>query len=194
MDIQEKSIEGLLEIVPTVYCDDRGYFMETYHTDRFRSLGIDHRFVQTNQSFSKRGVLRGLHFQHPPYQQGKLISVIQGRVLDVAVDLRPASPTYGQHAKMIVDGERHNLVYVPEGFAHGFVALEDTIFSYQCTNMYHPPADSGLRWNDPDLNIDWELDRYGIQRPIISEKDQLLPSFAQYNQRHSQTLEDSAGT
>ena len=193
MDIRENTIEGLLEIVPTVYKDDRGYFLETYHTERFRSLGIDQNFVQVNQSFSKRGVLRGLHFQHAPHQQGKLISVIKGKVMDVAVDLRPGSPTYGQHVTMMVDSERHNLVYVPEGFAHGFVAIEDTIFSYQCTNLYHQAADSGVRWNDPDLNIDWKLDHYGIQNPIISEKDQLLPSFAEYSQR-SQTFEDSANT
>ena len=191
MDIKESKIEGLLEIVPTVYRDERGYFLETFHTDRFRALGLDHDFVQVNQSFSKRGVLRGLHFQRAPHQQGKLISVIKGIVLDVAVDLRPDSPTYGRHAKMMVDSERHNLVYVPEGFAHGFVALEDTIFSYQCTNHYHPTADSGLHWNDPDLAIDWELAHYGIKHPIISEKDQRLPSFAQYNQQPAPTLEDS---
>ena len=193
MNIQKTAMEGLLEIIPAVYNDERGYFLEAYHVERFRSLGIDQKFVQVNQSFSKRGVLRGLHFQHPPHQQGKLISVIQGKVLDVAVDLRPGSPTYGHHVKVVVDGGQHNLVYVPEGFAHGFVALEDTIFSYQCTNLYHQGADSGIRWNDPDLNIDWELDHYGIQNPIISEKDQLLPSFAEYNQQPSHTLEDSAG-
>ena len=182
MDIQEHSLKGLLEITPTVYQDDRGYFLETYHTERFRSAGIGQTFVQVNQSFSKKGVVRGLHFQRAPHQQGKLVSVIKGRVLDVAVDLRPESPTFGQHAKVMVDSERHNLVYVPEGFAHGFVALEDTIFNYQCTNLYHQASDAGLRWNDPDLNIDWELERYGIHHPIISEKDQLLPSFAEYRQ------------
>ena len=193
MNIKKNFLEGLLEIIPTVYHDDRGYFLETYHTERFQSLGINQTFVQVNQSFSRRGVLRGLHFQHPPHQQGKLISVISGKVLDVAVDLRPGSATYGHHVKVVVDSERHNLVYVPEGFAHGFVALEDTIFSYQCTNLYHQVADSGIRWNDPDLSIDWELDHYDIQEPIISEKDQLLPSFADHNQQHSHTLEDSAG-
>lgn len=192
MNIQENKIEGLLEIVPTVYHDERGYFLETFHTDRFRALGLDHDFVQTNRSFSKRGVLRGLHFQRAPHQQGKLVSVIQGIVLDVAVDLRLGSPTYGKHVKIIVDSEQHNLVYVPEGFAHGFLALEDTIFNYQCTNHYHPDADSGLRWDDPDLAIDWELAHYGIEHPIISEKDQRLPNFAQHNQQSVPTVEDSA--
>ena len=192
MNILENSIEGLLEIIPKVYYDDRGYFLETYHQDRFKTLGLEHDFVQVNQSFSRRGVLRGLHFQRAPYQQGKLISVIKGIVLDVAVDLRPGSSTFGKHAKMIVDSERRNLIYIPEGCAHGFVALEDTIFSYQCTNLYHQPSDAGIRWDDPDLAIDWELERYGIQHPIISEKDQLLPSFAQHNQQHAPPLEDSA--
>ena len=190
MDTREHSIKGLLEIIPTVYQDDRGFFLETYHTERFRSVGIDPTFVQVNQSFSKKGVLRGLHFQRPPHQQGKLVSVISGKVLDVAVDLRPGSPTFGHHAKIVVDSERHNLVYVPEGFAHGFVALEDTIFNYQCTNLYHQASDSGLRWDDVDLNIDWELERYSIHSPIISEKDQRLPSFAEYSQQPSQALED----
>ena len=191
MNVQHHSLEGLIEIVPAVYHDERGYFLETYHTERFRALGIDWPFVQVNQSFSKQGVLRGLHFQRAPYQQGKLVSVVRGRVLDVSVDLRPGSPTYGQHAKVLVDSERHNLLYVPEGFAHGFVALEDTIFSYQCTNIYHPPSDAGLRWDDPDLNVDWELEHYGIHSPIVSEKDQLLPSFAAYHQSSAATLEDT---
>lgn len=191
MNVQHHFLEGLIEITPTVYHDERGYFLETYQAERFRSLGIEPDFVQVNQSFSKKGVLRGLHFQRPPYQQGKLVSVMQGRVLDVSVDLRPGSPTYGQHAKVLIDSEQHNLLYVPEGFAHGFVALEDTLFSYQCTNLYHQPSDGGLRWNDPDLSIDWELERYGIHSPIVSEKDQLLPSFAAYNQSPATTLEDT---
>ena len=193
MNIQRHPLEGLIEITPAVYYDERGYFLETYHTERFRALGIESNFVQVNQSFSKRGVLRGLHFQRPPHQQGKLVSVVQGRVLDVSVDLRPGSPTYGQHAKVLIDSERHNLLYVPEGFAHGFVALEDTIFNYQCTNLYHQPSDGGLRWDDPDLNVDWELERYGIHSLIVSEKDQLLPSFATYNQSSATTLEDTTG-
>ncbi len=191
MTIQKHAIAGILEVTPAVYHDNRGHFLETYHSDRFQSLGLNHAFVQTNQSFSKRGVLRGLHFQHSPHQQGKLVSVIKGIVLDVAVDLRQGSATYGKHMKIVVDSERHNMVYVPEGFAHGFVALEDTIFSYQCTNLYHQAAESGIRWNDPDLAIDWELAHYGIEEPIISEKDQLLPSFEEYNQRNA-PFENSA--
>ncbi|MGB3852717.1 MAG: dTDP-4-dehydrorhamnose 3,5-epimerase [Tunicatimonas sp.] len=193
MNVQHHPLEGLIEIIPAVYRDERGYFLESYHTERFRALGIDQDFVQINQSFSKRGVLRGLHFQRLPYQQGKLVSVVRGRVLDVSVDLRPGSLTYGQHAKVVIDGEQHNMLYVPEGFAHGFVALEDTTFVYQCTNLYHPPSDGGLRWDDPDLNVDWELEHYGIDSPIVSEKDQLLPSFATYNQLHTSPLEDTTG-
>ena len=193
MNVQHHYLEGLIEVTPAVYHDARGYFLETYHTERFRVLGIGPNFVQVNQSFSKRGVLRGLHFQRVPHQQGKLVSVVQGRVLDVAVDLRPGFPTYGQHAKVLIDSEQHNLLYVPEGFAHGFVALEDTLFSYQCTNLYHQPSDGGLRWDDADLNINWELEHYGIHSPIVSEKDQLLPSFAAYNQSPSVTFEDTTG-
>ena len=191
MNVHHHHLEGLIEITPTVYHDARGYFLESYQAERFRALGVNPDFVQINQSFSKRGVLRGLHFQRLPHQQGKLVSVVQGRVLDVSVDLRPNSPTYGQYAKVFIDSERHNLLYVPEGFAHGFVALEDTFFSYQCTNLYHQPADGGVRWDDPDLNIDWELGQYGIDSPIVSEKDQLLPSFAAYHQSHSAPLEDT---
>jgi dTDP-4-dehydrorhamnose 3,5-epimerase len=179
MHIRETYIEGLIELFPDIYKDDRGHFLETFHEEKFKSQGMPYQFVQTNQSFSLRGVLRGLHFQKPPHAQGKLVRVISGRVLDVVLDIRPESATYGQHMKVILDGERSNLLYVPEGMAHGFVALEDTTFVYQCTKLYHKSSESGVIWNDPGLAIDWELEKYGISEPIISDKDKLLPSFSE---------------
>jgi dTDP-4-dehydrorhamnose 3,5-epimerase len=126
-------------------------------------------FVQDNQSFSVKGVLRGLHFQKAPYAQGKLVRVLVGKVLDIAVDLREDSPTFGKYESFLLDAAQQNMAYIPEGFAHGFVALEDSVFSYKCTNTYHKASESGLIWNDPDLNIDW-----GIANPIVSSKDQEL--------------------
>jgi len=177
MNIRKTSIEGLIELFPDIYRDDRGYFLETYHQEKLSSLGVPHQFLQANQSYSRKGVLRGLHFQNPPYAQGKLVRVVLGKVLDVAVDLRPGSPTYGEHKKFLLEGERSNMVYVPEGFAHGFVTLEDAYFTYQCTNVYHKASESGILWNDPDLHIDWELEKYGIEQPIVSDKDLALPLF-----------------
>ncbi|WPP49237.1 dTDP-4-dehydrorhamnose 3,5-epimerase [Catalinimonas niigatensis] len=177
MHIEKTSIEGLVELFPDVFGDERGYFLETYHIEKFRSLGLDYTFLQANQSFSKKGALRGLHFQNAPYQQGKLVRVVTGKVLDVAVDLRPGSPTYGQYKTFVLDGKLSNMAFVPEGFAHGFLTLEDAVFTYQCTNVYHKASESGVIWNDPDLNIDWELEKYGITEPIVSEKDLALPSF-----------------
>jgi dTDP-4-dehydrorhamnose 3,5-epimerase len=183
MHLETTNIEGLVEIIPNVFGDERGYFLETYHVEKFKSLGLDYNFLQANQSFSVKGVLRGLHFQNAPYQQGKLVRVVSGKVLDVAVDLRPGSPTYGQYKTFVLDGKRSNMVYVPEGFAHGFVTLEDAIFTYQCTNVYNKASESGIIWNDPDLQIDWELKKYGISEPIVSEKDLALPSFKQIAQK-----------
>ncbi|MEK6477376.1 dTDP-4-dehydrorhamnose 3,5-epimerase [Catalinimonas sp. 4WD22] len=183
MHLETTNIEGLVEIIPNVFGDERGYFLETYHVEKFKSLGLDYNFLQANQSFSVKGVLRGLHFQNAPYQQGKLVRVVSGKVLDVAVDLRPGSSTYGQYKTFVLDGKRSNMVYVPEGFAHGFVTLEDAIFTYQCTNVYNKASESGIIWNDPDLLIDWELKKYGISEPIVSEKDLALPSFKQIAQK-----------
>ena len=185
MQIRKTPVLGLIEIVPNVYHDDRGYFLEAYHLEKFQEAGIAQSFVQINRSFSKKGVVRGLHFQRAPHQQGKLVSVSTGKVLDVALDLREGSPTFGQYERVLIDSEQQNMLFVPEGFAHGFVALEDTIFSYQCTNLYHQPSDGGIRWNDAELAIDWELERYGIHEPIVSEKDQKLPTFADYLQQHA---------
>ena len=169
MQIRETAIEGLIELIPRVFEDERGYFFESYNKLLFASLGLPMEFVQDNQSFSAKGVLRGLHLQSQPFAQGKLVRVITGQVLDVAVDLRIDSPTFGQYETFLLDAALANMAYIPEGFCHGFVALEDSIFSYKCTNIYNKTAESGIRWNDPDLNIDW-----GISHPIVSDKDQEL--------------------
>ncbi len=170
MEFRKTRIEGLVEIFPKIFNDSRGYFFESYKKELFAANGIPFDFVQDNQSFSTAGVLRGLHFQNEPYAQGKLVRVISGKVIDIAVDLRPDSPTFGQYESFVLDSIRQNMVYVPEGFAHGFATLEDAVFSYKCTNPYHKASESGIIWNDPDLNIDW-----GIQNPNVSEKDLELP-------------------
>ncbi|AYQ32782.1 dTDP-4-dehydrorhamnose 3,5-epimerase [Runella sp. SP2] len=174
MQVIKKSLEGLLEIIPTVYKDERGYFFETYNKQAFEVHGLPTHFVQDNQSFSKKGVVRGLHFQREPHAQGKLVRVVMGRVLDFAVDIRPDSPTFGQYEVVELDATRGNLFYVPEGFAHGFVALEDSVFIYKCTNLYNKAAEGGILWNDPTLNIDWQ-----VTNPIVSSKDLELPQFDQ---------------
>lgn len=172
MEFRKTSIEGLIEIYPRIFGDARGHFFESYRQDIFAQNGIPFQFVQDNQSFSTAGVLRGLHFQNSPFAQGKLVRVITGKVIDVAVDIRPNSPTFGKYEKFILDASLQNMVYVPEGFAHGFAALEDSIFSYKCTNNYNKASEGGIIWNDPDLNIDWE-----IKNPNVSEKDLELTTF-----------------
>lgn len=172
MEFRKTSIEGLIEIFPRVFGDARGHFFESYRADLFAQNGIPFQFVQDNQSFSTAGVLRGLHFQNAPYAQGKLVRVITGKVIDVAVDIRPDSPTFGKYEKFILDATLQNMVYIPEGFAHGFAALEDSIFSYKCTNNYNKASEGGIIWNDPELNIDW-----GIENPNVSEKDLELLTF-----------------
>lgn len=175
MKIIETGFDGLYEIESTVFGDDRGYFFESYRKKTFEELGIQTDFVQDNESFSVKGTLRGLHFQSQPYAQAKLVRVALGKVMDVAVDLRPNSPTFGKHHTVILDAKKHNLFLVPVGFAHGFLALEDSVFSYKCTNYYNKASEGGILWNDPELNIDWQ-----IENPIVSEKDKLLPNFAAY--------------
>ncbi|WP_215238354.1 dTDP-4-dehydrorhamnose 3,5-epimerase [Dyadobacter helix] len=172
MHIRETSISGLIEFTPRIFEDERGLFFESFNSASFEQYGLPTNFVQDNQSFSKKGVVRGLHFQNAPFAQGKLVRVISGRVLDVAVDIRPESPTFGKYEVFELTGERNNMAYIPEGFAHGFAALEDSIFSYKCTNVYNKQSESGILWNDPSLNIDW-----GVANPIVSEKDLLLPTF-----------------
>jgi len=176
MEIKETPIKGLIELVPRIFEDERGMFFESFHEKHLQEAGINKKFVQDNQSFSTGGVLRGLHLQTAPFAQGKLVRVITGSVMDVAVDLRQDSPTFGEHWSIVLDAKRNNMLFIPEGFAHGFLTLEDqTIFSYKCTNVYHPESEGGLRWNDPDLNIDW-----GIDQPLLSEKDKVHKNFINF--------------
>lgn len=163
-------IEGLVVLEPRRFHDDRGYFFESFNTQKYAELlGEETIFVQDNVSYSKKNVLRGLHFQSPPFAQGKLVSVVKGKVLDVAVDLRKDSKTYGQHEIVELSAENGLQFYIPPGFAHGFVALEDdTLFSYKCTNYYSPAHEDTLLWNDPKLGIDWNC-----SSPLVSEKDKI---------------------
>ena len=173
--IIETPIKDLLIIETKIFKDDRGFFLESYNLRDFEEIGLDLKFVQDNISKSKKGVLRGLHFQlkHP---QGKLVRVISGRVYDVAVDLRVNSPTFGRWFGIELKGEDGLAFYIPEGFAHGFLTLEDnTYFFYKCTEFYYPDDDLGVIWNDPEINISWPLE--GIKELIISDKDKRLPSF-----------------
>ena len=173
MQIIKDAIEGLITIHPSVFSDERGYFLESFNENDFNQFVFEIKFVQDNESRSMKNVLRGLHFQNPPHAQGKLVRVIKGSVLDVVVDLRKNSKTYGQHKKIILSEKEKNQFYIPPGFAHGFCSLEDeTIFSYKCTEYYHPEAESCILWNDESLNIDWE-----VNDPILSKKDMNGISF-----------------
>ena len=168
-------IEGLYVIEPTVHGDNRGYFMETHNQKEFEEAGLDMVFVQDNQSRSKKGVLRGLHFQKTN-PQGKLVRVIEGEVFDVAVDLRKSSETFGQWHGVLLTEENRKQFYVPEGFAHGFVVLSETAtFVYKCTQLYDPSDEGGLMWNDPEIGIDWPLPKE--MEVLLSEKDQKNPSM-----------------
>ena len=166
-------IEGLLLIEPKVFGDERGYFFESYsERDLMEALG-GIRFVQDNESLSRYGVLRGLHFQKEPYAQAKLIRVVRGTVYDVAVDLRKGSPTFGQYHGEILSAENHHQFFIPKGFAHGYSVLSDEVlFQYKCDEYYHPEAEAGLAWNDPDLASDWHLPESAV---ILSEKDRNHP-------------------
>lgn len=156
MEIIQTEIKDLLIIKPHVFEDDRGYFFESYNQQKFLEHGINANFVQDNESRSVKHVLRGLHFQKPPYSQGKLVRVMRGSVLDVAVDLRKSSATFGKWASIVLTAKNKWMYWIPEGFAHGFLTLEDnTVFFYKCTNIYNRESEGSLRWNDPDLNIDW---------------------------------------
>jgi len=176
MEVIETKIKGLLIIKPKVFADARGYFFESYNQDVFQQHNINANFKQDNQSLSSTGVLRGLHFQAPPHDQGKLVRVITGAVLDVAVDIRKNSPTYGEHVTIELTEENKTMFYIPPGFAHGFLTLRDnTIFSYKCTNVYHKASEGCVLWNDLDLNIDWN-----ISNPILSEKDLIGSPFKDF--------------
>lgn len=174
MAVIKTAIEGVYIIEPTVYGDERGYFFESYNEERFRNeTGIDANFVQDNESRSKRGVLRGLHFQKKPYAQAKLVRVVQGKVLDVVVDIRKESPTFGKHIAVELSGNNHRQLFIPKGFAHGYVVMEDdTVFQYKCDEFYHPEAEGGIAWNDPDIGIDWGVAESDI---TLSEKDKRHP-------------------
>lgn len=177
MKIIETGFDGLFELEPNVFGDSRGYFFESYRRKTFVDLGIKQDFVQDNESFSVKGTLRGLHYQCAPHAQAKLVRVTKGKVLDVALDIRKDSPTFGKHHTVLLDAEKHNMFLIPEGFAHGFLALEDSIFSYKCSNYYNKESEGGILWNDPILEIKWD-----VENPIVSEKDQDLPKFAAYKE------------
>jgi dTDP-4-dehydrorhamnose 3,5-epimerase len=172
----DTDIEGLVILEPDVFGDARGYFKETYNQEHFAGLGLDLNFVQDNVSYSAKGILRGLHFQAPPYAQGKLVTVLQGEVVDVAVDIRRSSPTYGKHLAVRLSAENHRMLYVPPGFAHGFQVVSETcLFCYKCTGFYRRAAEGGLRWNDPGLGIEWP-----ITTPLISDKDKEYGPFSSF--------------
>ena len=169
------SLPGLLELKPRKFEDDRGYFFESYNEKQFAALGIIDKFVQDNQSFSNQGVIRGLHFQKPPFAQAKLVRVVTGKALDVVVDIRKDSPTFGLSESIELDADQNNMLYVPVGFAHGFSALTDCVFQYKCSSIYDKNSESGLIYNDNQLNIDWK-----VNEPIVSDKDLELGSFRFY--------------
>ncbi len=173
MEFLKTEISGLLIIKPKVFEDERGYFFESFSREEFLKGGIDVIFDQDNESRSQKDVLRGLHFQNPPFEQAKLVRVLKGAALDVAVDIRKDSPTYGKWNSIILDEENKLMYWIPPGFAHGFLALkDDTIFTYKCTNSYNKESEGSIRWNDPDLDINW-----GISAPLLSGKDKKASFF-----------------
>ncbi len=176
MNIIKTEIEGIYIIEPQVFGDERGYFFESFNAERFLAqTGIDVTFVQDNESRSKRGVLRGLHFQRAPYVQAKLVRVVSGRVLDVAVDIRPESPTFGRYVATELSGDNHRQMFIPKGFAHGYVVLDDdTVFQYKCDEFYHPESEGGIAWNDPQIGIEWPLSESEL---ILSDKDRNRPTL-----------------
>lgn len=172
MEIKKTQIPGLIIFQPRVFSDDRGYFMESYSKKEWESFGLNYTFVQDNESCSSRGVLRGLHFQSPPFGQDKIVRVIKGSVFDVAVDLRKGSPSYASWFGLELNEENKTQLFLPSGMAHAFLTLRDnTVFAYKVTAPYAPESDAGLPWNDADLNIQWPFEKYGIENPILSEKD-----------------------
>lgn len=176
MDVSTTNIEGLLVIQPKVFGDERGYFFESFRDDVLNNHGVSSKFIQDNQSKSNKGILRGLHFQKAPHAQGKLVRVVKGSVLDIALDIRTNSPTYGHHFSIELNEVNKTIFYIPPGFAHGFLTLEDnTLFSYKCTNYYNLESEGSVLWNSESLNIDW-----GIENPILSEKDKTAPNFMDF--------------
>ena len=179
MKIINMPLDGLLVFAPEIYEDDRGYFFESWNKKIFKEFGLNYEFNQDNQSLSKYGVLRGLHFQNPPHAQGKLVRVVKGKVLDVVVDIRKNSSTYGSHYKIELSETNKLIFWIPPGFAHGFITLEnDTIFSYKCTSVYNKQSEQALLWSDKTLNIDWQ-----IKKPIVSQKDQNAIKFLSFKSK-----------
>ena len=175
MEVVETNIEGVIIIEPRIFKDDRGYFFESFSQREFEEKVCKTTFVQDNESKSGYGVLRGLHFQKPRFAQSKLVRVIKGAVLDVAVDIRKGSPTFGQYVSVELTGDNHRQFFIPRGFAHGFSVLsEEVIFQYKCDNFYSPQSEGAIAWNDPDLNIDW---RIPVEEVILSEKDSKHPKL-----------------
>lgn len=177
MNFIETKLKGCFILEPKIFKDERGYFMESFNENTFQNgIGKKVHFVQDNQSFSTKGVLRGLHYQTGEHAQSKLVRVLQGEVLDVAVDIRPDSATYGQYEAVLLSAEKQNQFFVPKGFAHGFLVLSDTAtFFYKCDNFYNAASEGGIIYNDPNVNIDWQFE---LDKLIISEKDQVLPNLA----------------
>ena len=177
MEVKKTKINGVFLIKPQVFKDNRGHFFESFNSKKFNeATGLDVQFVQDNQSLSRKNVLRGLHFQHPPFAQAKLVSVIKGEVLDVVVDIRKESDTYGEYIAENLNEENHHQLFIPEGMAHGFLTLkDDTIFSYKCSNYYDKGSEDGIIWNDSNLKIDWK-----IKNPLVSEKDKLAQNFTSF--------------
>lgn len=172
----ETHIPDVWIIKPDVFRDSRGFFLELFNRKSFDALGLAQEFVQDNLSQSGYGTIRGIHFQRPPFSQGKLITVLQGAVLDVAVDLRSGSPTYGEHVSLEISSDDPTYIFIPEGFGHGFQVLSETcLFFYKCTHFYDKASDGGIAWNDPKLNLPWR-----DLEPIISEKDKKLPKFEEF--------------
>lgn len=175
MDVVRTDIEGLVIIQPRLFEDQRGYFFESFSEREFAHKVAPVSFVQDNESKSSYGVLRGLHFQKPPYEQAKLVRVVKGRVLDVAVDLRKGSPTYGRYEAVELSEDNHRQLFIPRGFAHGFCVLSaEAVFQYKCDNYYAPQSEGAVRWDDPDLDIDWKIP---LEDVILSDKDRNHPCF-----------------
>jgi dTDP-4-dehydrorhamnose 3,5-epimerase len=174
MEVKTTAIEGVLIIEPTVFGDERGYFFESFNEREFRQkTGLDVTFIQDNESKSRYGVLRGLHFQKAPFEQAKLVRVVKGRVFDVAVDIRKGSPTFGKYTAVELTGDNHRQCFIPRGFAHGFCVLSDeAVFQYKCDEFYHPEAEDAIAWDDPDIAIQWPIPASDI---ILSDKDKNHP-------------------
>ena len=179
MEVIKTQFDGLLVFQPKIFRDERGYFFEYFRKDVFKDFNVNLEFVQSNESQSNKNVLRGMHFQNPPHEQGKLIRVVKGSVLDVSVDIRLNSATYGKWFSRELNETNKTILWIPAGFAHGFLTLADnTIFQYECTNYYHKDSEGSIRWNDPTINIDWK-----ISDPIISDKDKFAPLFKDFVSR-----------